>query len=292
MSKAAHLRQRAERTSSSLPPLLADAHQLAATVMLGEHGRRRTGTGEEFWQYRQSGPSDSARSIDWRRSGRSDDTHFVREKEWQAAQTVEFWVDVGQSMQFSSDPNVETKCDRAKLLVLSLAILLVRAGERVGLSGSGLGARTGDAHLARIAEALSLAEGREEYGTPNGRELTARARAAFFSDFMGDIQPIRRALTDAADRGIKGALVQILDQTEEVFPFDGRTRFLSMGGGTEFETQKAGNLRGRYLDRLAAKRAALEDLCRDTGWRFQTHHTHGEPLPALIWLFNTLGAAK
>jgi hypothetical protein len=49
---AGGLRHGAERLAASLPPLLADAEHLASTVMLGEHGRRRPGMGDEFWQYR------------------------------------------------------------------------------------------------------------------------------------------------------------------------------------------------------------------------------------------------
>jgi uncharacterized protein (DUF58 family) len=78
------LRARAEALGQSLPPLLAEAELLAATVVLGDHGRRRAGMGDEFWQYRPAHAGDSARMIDWRRSARSD-SHFVREREWQAA---------------------------------------------------------------------------------------------------------------------------------------------------------------------------------------------------------------
>ena len=87
MSAAPDLRARAEALGQTLPPLLAEAEMLAATVMLGEHGRRRAGLGDEFWQYRPAHQGDSARMIDWRRSARSD-AHFVREREWQAAQSV------------------------------------------------------------------------------------------------------------------------------------------------------------------------------------------------------------
>ena len=44
------LRDRAEGLTGHLPPLLASAEHLAATVLLGEHGRRRSGMGDEFWQ--------------------------------------------------------------------------------------------------------------------------------------------------------------------------------------------------------------------------------------------------
>ena len=81
-------------------------------MLLGEHGRRRPGLGEEFWQYRPAMASDEARLIDWRRSARSD-THFIREKEWQAAQTVSVWVDGARSMDFASGGG-HSKADRAR----------------------------------------------------------------------------------------------------------------------------------------------------------------------------------
>ena len=100
MSLAADLKERAETLGHALPPLLAEAERLASAVMLGEHGRKRAGMGDEFWQYRPAHQSDPVRLIDWRRSARSD-VQFVREREWQAAQSVTLWVDPAKSMTFS-----------------------------------------------------------------------------------------------------------------------------------------------------------------------------------------------
>jgi uncharacterized protein (DUF58 family) len=86
------LRRDAEKIAGALPPLLADAEMLAATVSMGVHGRRRAGTGEDFWQYRQAMPGDARTQVDWRRSGRSDN-QYIREMEWEAAQTISIWVD-------------------------------------------------------------------------------------------------------------------------------------------------------------------------------------------------------
>jgi len=71
VSLSLDLRARAETLGQSLPALLAEAEHLAATLMLGEHGRWRAGQGDEFWQYRPAHAGDAARSIDWRRSARS-----------------------------------------------------------------------------------------------------------------------------------------------------------------------------------------------------------------------------
>lgn len=283
---AAALRHRAEGLAASLPPLLAEAEHLAATVMLGEHGRRRAGMGDEFWQYRAAHAGDSLRMIDWRRSARSDQ-HFVREREWQAAQSVALWVDDSRAMEFSGARDRPPKGQRAQLLALALAVLLVRAGERVGLAAADLPPRAGGAQLQRLAARLCGA-GAADYGAPDISGLAAHARAVFLSDFLGDPAPVEAAIAAAADRGVRGALVMVLDPVEEAFPFDGRTVFESMGGAISYETLKAGDLRGRYLQRLAERKDRLAALARLAGWHFTCHHTADAPLSALIWLYRAL----
>lgn len=286
MSQPLPLRGRAETLAAPLPPLLADATHLASTVLLGEHGRRRAGMGDEFWQYRPAVASDSARAIDWRRSAQSD-THFVREKEWQAVQTVLVWVDRAQSMGFSSARTLPTKADRARLLAMAISILLIRGGERVGLTTARTPASIGEMQLLRLAEILSGDE-TEEYGVPDTTGVQPRSRAIFLSDFLGDIAPVEKALTKAADRGVSGALVQILDPQEEAFPFSGRTIFESMGGGFAHETLKARDLRGKYHERLEERKARLRELARLTGWRYQCHHSDTSAQAALLWLYRAM----
>jgi uncharacterized protein (DUF58 family) len=287
VTQPAALRSRAEDLAASLPPLMAEAEHLAATVLLGAHGRRRSGMGDEFWQYRPSMPGDEARAIDWRRSARSD-AHFVREKEWQAAQSVLLWIDEALSMDFTSDKNLPSKAARARLLALATAILLIRGGERVALSALGTPPRAGELQLLRIAQRLSQPDDRPDYGAPDVRGMLSHSRALFVSDFMGDVAPVAAQLTKAADRGVKGVLLHILDPQEEAFPFDGRTIFESMGRSVSHETLKAGDLRDRYLTRLAERKDALQLLARRTGWQYQCHHTSAPAQSALLWTYSAL----
>ncbi|WP_233192973.1 DUF58 domain-containing protein [Acidimangrovimonas sediminis] len=287
---SAQLRGRAETLGGALPPLLAEAEHLAASIMPGEHGRRRAGMGDEFWQYRPATPGDEARMIDWRRSARSD-AHYVREKEWQAAQSVVFWVDPGRSMTFSGDKTRAPKGDRAKLLALAAAVLLIRAGERVGLAQPPLAPGAGRMQLLRLTLGLE-GEGEEDYGAPGARDLPPRSRAVFLSDFLGDPARVEAALTAAADRGVRGALVQVLDPVEEAFPFDGRTIFTSMSGALRHETKRAGDLRDRYLERLAERKDRLAGLARATGWHYSCHHTGEAALTPLLWLYQVLEGAR
>jgi uncharacterized protein (DUF58 family) len=285
------LRTRAEALGQSLPPLLAEAEHLAATVMFGEHGRRRAGLGDEFWQYRPAHQGDPARMIDWRRSARSD-AHFVREREWQAAQSVTLWVDPAKSMGFSGDKDRAPKADRARLLALAVAVLLLRGGERVGLAGEGAPARSGRNHLVRLAAVMAgLGEG-AEYEAPLTEGMVSHGRAVFLSDFLGDPAGVEAALTVAASRGVRGVLVQVLDPAEEEFPFDGRTIFESMGGTLRHETLRAGDLRGKYLQRLADRKARLQVLARAVGWHYHCHHTGQTAQSALLWVYQALQGAR
>jgi uncharacterized protein (DUF58 family) len=287
-STPAHLRARAETVAAGLPPLLAAAEHLAATMVLGEHGRRRAGLGDEFWQYRPAHAGDNLRQIDWRRSARSDAT-FVREKEWQAAQSVLFWADRAQSMGYRGATDRVTKAHRAAVLALAAAVLLNRGGERIGLIDDDRPPRHGSGQLLHMAGLLGTGTA-SDYGLPPERPAPDGARLVFISDFLGDWDGIEARLAHIAGRRARGVLLQVLDPVEEAFPFDGRTIFESPGGTVAFETLRAGRLRTAYLDRLAARKDALATWARRTGWRWQIHHT-GEPAQtALMWLFGALEA--
>jgi len=282
------LRQHAEAHAARLPPLLAEAEKLAASVVVGTHGRRQAGSGEEFWQFRNALPGDEWRSIDWRRSARSD-AHYIRQQEWQAAQSVLFWIDRAQSMAFASAHAQPEKRARASVLGLALMILLLRAGERVGLIEEDEPPKTGVSQIDRISALLDASSATSaDYGRPRARILPAGSRAVFLSDFLAPDIAMDEILQRAADRGVTGALVQILDPIEEAFPFDGRTEFHSIAGSIRFESFRARALRTAYLDRLAARRAELQAACARAGWQYLSHHTDEAAQSALMWLFAAL----
>lgn len=283
VSQPIPMRARSEAEASRFPALLARAEHLAGSVLLGEHGRRRAGMGDDFWQYRPVQPGDSRRMVDWRRSARSD-AQFVKQREWQIAQSVMLWVDEAASMRFTSDADLPEKADRARLIALAVAILLNRGGERVGLAGAALPPRRGAAQITRLAEALTR-ESDADYGAPDLRGMPGYGRALFLSDFLGDIEAIKTALTTSADRGVQGIVFQVLDPVEEAFPFRGRTIFESVGGTLAHETLKASELREKYLARLAQRKAELQQLCALTGWRYECHHTSSSAQSALLWLY-------
>src|SRR5881628_3478866 len=120
--------------STTMPRLILEARRVAATVIHGLHGRRRAGTGENFWQFRRFVSGEPASRVDWRRSAR-DDHLYVREHEWEAAHTVWIWPDRSPSMAFASSLARASKLDRTLVMTFALAQVLVEAGERVGVPG-------------------------------------------------------------------------------------------------------------------------------------------------------------
>ena len=287
MSDLPHtLRSDAATLAAPFPPLLAEAEHLAATVLVGDHGRRRAGIGDTFWQYRSAQNHDEIRAIDWRRSARSD-LQFVQDKEWQIAQSILLWVDQSASMSFTSLKHGTTKAARARTLAMATAILLLRGGERVGLTGNLLPPRRGEPQIAQMAALLSRDQA-IDFGVPVADGMLSHSRALFISDFMGDLDAIEKAIEKASARNVRGALVQILDPAEEAFPYDGRTIFESMSGTMRHETLKARDLKSRYLERLAERKERLATLAHNAGWQFHTHHTGTSAASALLWIYAAL----
>ncbi|MEM9139801.1 MAG: DUF58 domain-containing protein [Pseudomonadota bacterium] len=289
-ARAGYLRRDAEKISGSLPPLLVEAEKLVSTLAIGVHGRRRSGIGETFWQYRPAQPGDSLGQIDWRRSARSDRL-YIREMEWEAAESVVIWCDRAQSMDFSSDAVDWTKADRARLLALATTVLLNRGGERFGLLGTDAERpRSGETQMMRIAALLDMAlAGSPDFGAPPRGEMPKAGKAIFFSDFMGPRDQVFPALLNAAGQGTGGVFVMILDPQEETFPFAGRTRFESVARQVRHETDEAAGLRSAYLERLEERRQDLTAVAARAGWQLLIHRTDESPRKPLVKLHAILG---
>jgi uncharacterized protein (DUF58 family) len=280
------LRHRAEAASLALPPLLIAAERVAAAVVQGTHGRRRTGQGETFWQFRRYEPSDPVGRIDWRETAKTQHV-YVRETEWEAAQSVYLWRDGSPSMDYASESDLPTKRGRADLLTLALAALLVRGGERVTLMGSSLAPAYGRAMLDRLALLLERAGGGTDL--PAYEKLPRHGQVVWFGDLLAPLGATAALVLRYADAGLKGHLLQILDPTEESLPFAGRVRFegLEQDEGS-LVISRVESIRATYVERLQRHRDGLAALARGVGWTFATHRTDHPPQHALLGLYRIL----
>ena len=279
---------RAEAAAARLPPLIVEAERVAATVMQGVHGRRRSGHGDAFWQFRPYLPGDAGSSVDWRQSAKADRL-FVRETEWEAAQTVLLWRDPSASMNWSSGTKLESKSRRADLLLLALASLLLRGGERVRLLGGDRRSYMGRAALPALAEAL--ARPAAEASADLELSVPRHARLVLFGDFLQPLPQIQSALASFAARPVRGQMLQILDPAEETLPYSGRIRFDGLEGEAPLLVPRVETVRALYAERLALHRAAIRAMARAGGWGFSPHRTDHPPHTALLALWQALAPA-
>ena len=281
--------------SRRLPSLIVAARQAASSLVHGVHGRRRAGAGETFWQFRPYVMGEPTGRIDWRRSAR-DDRVYVREREWEAAHTVWVWMDRSPSMAFMSSLAATSKIDRAIVLGLAAADLLVRGGERVGVLDltRPMASRS---IIERLGQALIEEERRPGYAArelPAASALEPGAQAVLIGDFLSDPEQIGASLRSLASRGASGHLVAIVDPAEETFPFVGHTEFLDVDSEARLRIGRAESVRELYLRRLGAHRDALRAMCLSRGWSFMIHRTDrpaSEALLALRVRLAGLGAA-
>jgi uncharacterized protein (DUF58 family) len=277
-------RRDAATLAARLPSLVVAARQVAQSVMHGVHGRRQAGPGETFWQFRPFLSGEPAGAVDWRRSAR-DDRAYVREREWEAAHTVWIWIDRSPSMAFVSDLAQASKIERATVLGLAAADLLVRGGERVGLLGLTRPLATRGV-IERFAEAIALDERltAARAPLPPREALAARSKIVMIGDFLSEDTAIRGIIDGLSAQGAQGQALMIADPIEETFPFEGHTEFIGAEGGARFRAPRAQSLRAAYLAELARHRDAVRGACAARGWGFALHRTDKPAAEALLAL--------
>ena len=277
----------AEALGASLPPLLVAAERLASAVSLGVHGRRKAGMGESFWQFRRYRPEDASTAIDWRQSAKSQHL-FVREREWEVSQSVWFWCDNSDGMQFASGKT--TKAERARLLALALASLLMRGGERVALYGVRQSPASSRTALRRIGRTL-LHQPVDRIAIPPESDITKNAQFIWFSDFLSPLADIETALRRLSRSAVTGLLVHVIDPAEEDFPDSGRMRFEDSLGLMHETIGRAETVSAAYRARFKAHADTVGALARKLGWSYIAHRTDKPPQTALIALYADMSGA-
>src|ERR1700736_1472636 len=277
----------ARSLSATMPRLILEARRVAATVIHGLHGRRRAGTGENFWQFRRFMSGEPAARVDWRRSAR-DDHLYVREREWEAAHTVWIWADRSPSMVFSSPLAHTSKLERGMIIAFALAEILVQGGERVGIPD--LMRPTGSRNvLDKLANAI-IHDRSERPGLPSSFAPSALSEIVVLSDFWSPIAEVRAAISRLSANGAHGHAVQIVDPAEETFPYSGRVEFIEPEGAGSITAGRAETWKREYEVLVTRHRAAIREQASRLGWSFTIHRTDRPATDLLLALHARLGA--
>jgi uncharacterized protein (DUF58 family) len=269
---------RARLRASLVPDLLVEAKRVVNTVIGGWHGRRKRGIGENFWQFRPYVEGETMARIDWRRSAR-DDHVFVRDLEWEAAHTVWLWADPSASMLYKSSAARVSKESRALVLILALAELLSRSGERIAWPGLSdpFTARNGAERLA-----ANLAQAAQPISRPDLSGIRRFSDIVIASDFLDPVEQTMEWLDALSRHGVRAHLVEVADPAEESFPYAGRTEFSDPETGEKLTAGRAELLSQDYRALYAARREALSAWAKRLGWSYTVNHTDRLASEALV----------
>lgn len=245
------------RQLAALGGLELVASRVVEGFLTGLHQSPHRGFSVEFAEHRMYQPGDDLRFVDWRMFGRSD-RYYVKQFEEETNLRATLLLDLSASMDWSSDARsgLPTKLWYAKQLAASLALLLTRQGDEVGLTAFDAAVRLrvepkgGRAHWDRLTRSLEALEpgGRTDAVAPlhdlAGR-LRGRGMAILISDLLVDGESTRLALRQLRHRGHEVLVFHLIDPGERELPSVPGARFVDPETGEELGTS-TGDLRQEY----------------------------------------------
>ena len=193
----------------------------------GIHKSPFHGFSVEFLEYRPYRTGESTRAIDWRKYARTDKA-VVRLFEDETNLRAHILLDKSASMLFSSRPALMSKLDYGKTLAASLAWILIRQRDAVGLAAFDdalkvfLPPRSTNVQLKTILTALDRIDGGAKTRCGGALESVARhcsrrGLCIVLSDLFDDPQHIIRGLRHLRYKRQDVMVLWILDPLELAF---------------------------------------------------------------------------
>ena len=219
------------------------SRRLVEGAINGQHRSPFHGFNIEFATYREYAPGDDLRRLDWRVFARSD-RHYIKQYEEESNARVTFVVDDSASMNYRGDKADLSKFDYGATLVVSLAMLLARQQDPVGLVLFDEQASTILPPAATQSQ-VAVMTGLLEKCTPARktelgellRSLSDRIRRRglliIVSDLFTDLDAVYDGLNRLRFAGHEVLVLQVLDRDETELPFDGPTVFRDIEGDEE-----------------------------------------------------------
>jgi uncharacterized protein (DUF58 family) len=240
--------------------LLFAARVLVEGLYSGRHKSPLRGSSPEFVEYRRYAPGDPTTAIDWKAFARTD-RYYIKVTEKETDMDCHLLVDASASMEYTgSNLRGQSKLEYASLLAAALSYLIVRQGDKVGLTlfndkiAAHLPAGGSFPHLYRMLKTL-------ESGRPQGEtEISAALRMAFglfrrkgllvvLSDFYDDPTALFRSLSLYTHRNFEVVLFHVLHEEEYHLPAVSQARFVDAESGARITCNTA-DLRRLYDENL------------------------------------------
>ena len=261
-------------------------------VLTGLHRSPHHGSSVEFAEHKEYAPGDEIRHLDWKVYGKSD-KYYVKRFEHETNLQAMLLVDASSSMLYRSPGAPTSKWEYAISLAATLAYLLLRQQDSVGLTIADevvreyVPPRSRSTHLMHLCELLVTAEPKK--GTETSllvaanqlsEVLTRRGLVFVISDFLDTDTRFFHVLRQLETRRHHVHLFHVLDPWELTFPFDEMTLFRSLETGKPLLAEPR-VMREAYLKEIRRFVSELRRSSFESGMEYRLMQTDVELETAL-----------
>ena len=244
------------------------AREVVEGLRVGSHRSQLRGFSTEFAHHRQYAPGDAPRDIDWRVFGRTE-RYYTKLYEAETNFDCTILVDASASMSYASGK--VSKLEYAKFLAASLAYLVLKQRDSVGLSVFDSEVRAYAPPRSAMGVILEIDRLlRDVVPTPKtsiakqlhdiALMMKRRSFVILISDLLSDVDDILAGLDHLRHDGHNVVVLHTLDPYEIDFPFQGTWLFEGLEGEEPLTTQPE-RIREDYLASFGEYLAALKSGC-------------------------------
>jgi uncharacterized protein (DUF58 family) len=244
-------------------------------IKSGIHKSIYKGISPDFLEYKEYSRGDDLRHIDWRLYGRLDRL-YVRKYEDEVS--LNWWILLDTSGSMGYHSKEFTKLDYAKKLAATLAHLLIKQGDAVGIVDFSdeniviLPPRSGNPALNVILTRLDslMASGKANIKEPVSKAIEQSRADAYFviiSDFLIDLDGIQESLKLLRSSNKETIFFHVLDRDEIEFNFDGSIEFEDMEDDMKILVD-ARSIRKTYRKRVQDFINKVKLLCHENKSRY------------------------
>ncbi len=289
-------------TIARLESLPVKARVIVEGALTGLHRSRHHGSSVEFAEHKEYSPGDEIRHIDWKAYGKLD-RYYVKQFEQESQLTAYLVLDASGSMAYQGEGL--SKLEYASYVIASLAYLLIKQRDRVGLSICGdrslegfVPPRARPRHLHDLLAVIDDVAGRGAGGDEPASvalervaELARRRRSLIVlaSDLLeaedGALMTLRRLRAQGHDV----AVFHTLDPHELDFPFEGMTVFEALEDERKLLVNPSA-VRRTYKKRMTEFLERARGSCMGAGVEYHLVRTD-QPLEQTLLSFLTSRAA-
>ena len=221
---------------SNISNLSLKARLLVEGLIVGMHKSPYHGFSVEFSEHRLYNRGDEIRNIDWKIWGKTD-KYFVKEYEEETNLLSHIVLDQSTSMLYGSSET--TKLEYAKILAASIAYLILKQQDGVGLTLFDSKIRTliepksKPNHIKSLFTIMDNIKPGPDTKIGDILHISAesikkKGLVIIISDFFDDLESIMSGIKHYRYKGHEVILFHILDQQELELDFKERTKFIDL----------------------------------------------------------------